>query len=284
MATQSDFIKIMDTLKHKDIGWHFYAILAVAKNEDEAQSFRNLIKKTIANDEYKNITVIDALSTPLGIEAFEQYVDYSAMSMYYNGNQNQQSKENNKKAKDVIERTWKDRIGDGQFIVYSYAEQEGEKATGSTAVHTILQTIVLNRYRHVFDFTKGLSESQLKLTQAKQVSRYGNADGEVKGLIAGCEKSVLGKVWSRKDYWTVPELATKIIVYNSNWRLIKLILIALRKPEKIFRGEIRLSEGTWLLSVYFICLSCTHCCSITIVMINTPSMNAEVNLDPYELR
>jgi hypothetical protein len=79
------------------------------------------------------------------------------MSMYYNGNQNQQSKENNKKAKDVIERTWKDRIGDGQFIVYSYAEQEGEKATGSTAVHTILQTIVLNRYRHVFDFTKGLS-------------------------------------------------------------------------------------------------------------------------------
>lgn len=245
VATQSDFIKIMDALKHKDIGWHFYAILAVAKNEDEAQSFRNLIKKTIANDEYKNITVIDALSTPLGIEAFEQYVDYSAMSMYYNGNQNQQSKENNKKAKDVIERTWKDRIGDGQFIVYSYAEQEGEKATGSTAVHTILQTIVLNRYRHVFDFTKGLSESQLKLTQAKQVSRYGNADGEVKGLIAGCEKSVLGKVWSRKDYWTVPELATEHIVIIK-LAVDKLITDAFKETGKISIGEIYdCLEGTF---------------------------------------
>ena len=50
----------------------------------------------------------------LGIEAFEQYVDYSAMSMYYNGNNGQQSKENAKKAKDVLKRDWKDRIHDGQ--------------------------------------------------------------------------------------------------------------------------------------------------------------------------
>lgn len=46
-----------------------------------------------------------------------------------------QSKENNKKAKDVLERDWKDRIHDGQFIVYTYAEQNGEKALGANAVH-----------------------------------------------------------------------------------------------------------------------------------------------------
>ena len=42
----------MDSLKTKDIPWRFYSILAVAKDEDEAQAFRNLIKKT---DGYKNI-------------------------------------------------------------------------------------------------------------------------------------------------------------------------------------------------------------------------------------
>jgi hypothetical protein len=245
VVTSADFIKTMDALKHKDAGWHFYAVLALAKTEDEAQSFRNLIKKTVSNEEYKNIVVIDALSTPLGLEAFEQYVDYSAMALYYNGNNNQQSKENNKKAKDVLEREWKDRIHDGQFIVYSYAEQDGEKATGANAVHTILQTIVLSKYRHVFDFTKNLTETQLRLTQAKQVSRYGMGGTEVKGLIAGCEKSVLSKVWNREDYWKIPELAEEHIVIIKK-AVDKLIKEAFDATGKISLGEIYdYLEGTF---------------------------------------
>jgi hypothetical protein len=124
VVTVSDFKKAMDVLKSKDRDWHFYAVLALAKTEDEAQTFRTLIKNTVADPTYKNITVIDALSTPLGLEAFEQYVDYSAMSLYYSGNNGQQSKENAKKAKDVLERDWKDRIHDGQFIVFTYANQD----------------------------------------------------------------------------------------------------------------------------------------------------------------
>lgn len=127
VVTMSDFKKVMNVLKSKDVDWHFYAVLALAKTDEEAQSFRTLIKKTIADPVYKNIAVIDALSTPLGLEAFEQYVDYSAMSMYYSGNNGQQSKENAKKAKDVLERDWKDRIHDGQFIVFTYERFENGK-------------------------------------------------------------------------------------------------------------------------------------------------------------
>lgn len=206
VVTTTNFVKTMDVLKSKDISWHFYAVLALAKNDEEAQSFQNLIKKTIANAEYKNIIVVDALSTPLGLEAFEDYVNYSAMSMYYNGNNNQQSKDSARKAKEVLDRGWKDRIHDGSFIVWSYLNQDGEKATGSVAVQTIMQTVVLNRYNHIPDFTKGLTESQLKNTQAKQVAKYGFALADVKGLIAGCEKSVLGKVWGRDSYWSDSDL------------------------------------------------------------------------------
>lgn len=81
VVTTTNFVKTMDVLKSKDISWHFYAVLALAKNDEEAQSFRNLIKKTIANAEYKNIIVVDALSTPLGLEAFEDYVNYSAIDI-----------------------------------------------------------------------------------------------------------------------------------------------------------------------------------------------------------
>lgn len=237
VVTMSYFKKVMDVLKSKDVDWHFYAVLALAKTDEEAQSFRTLIKKTIADPVYKNIAVIDALSTPLGLEAFEQYVDYSAMSMYYSGNNGQQSKENAKKAKDVLERGWKDRIHDGQFIVFTYANQDGEKAAGAGAVHTIMQTIVLKRFKHVQDFTKGLSETQLKLTTPKPVAKYGMGVMEIKGLISGCEKSVLGKFWSKKEYWKDEELAGEHIVIIKK-SVDKMIDDAFNSSGKISIGEI----------------------------------------------
>lgn len=237
VVTMSDFKKVMNVLKSKDVDWHFYAVLALAKTDEEAQSFRTLIKKIIADPAYKNIAVIDALSTPLGLEAFEQYVDYSAMSMYYSGNNGQQSKENAKKAKDVLERDWKDRIHNGQFIVFTYANQDGEKAAGAGAVHTIMQTIVLKRFKHVQDFTKGLSETQLKLYNPKPVAKYGMGVMEIKGLISGCEKSVLGKFWSKKEYWKDEELAEEHIVIIKK-SVDKMIDDAFNSSGKISIGEI----------------------------------------------
>lgn len=74
IVTSTTFVKTMDALKSKDINWHFNSVLALAKDEDEAMAFRNKIKTTIVNEEYKNIIVIDALSSSLGIELFEQYL------------------------------------------------------------------------------------------------------------------------------------------------------------------------------------------------------------------
>lgn len=238
VVTMADFKKAMDVLKSKDKNWHFYAVLALAKTDEEAQSFRTLIKATIADPAYENITVIDALSTPLGLEAFEQYVEFAAMSMYYSGNKNQQSKENAKKAKDVIERDWKGRIHDGQFIVFTYANQDGEKATGVSAVHTILQTIVLNRFNHIQDFTKSLTESQLKLTpQAKQVAKYGMNVTEIQGLIRGCEKTVLGKFWNKPEYWNEDTLANEHIVVLKK-AVDNMVSDAFKNTGKISIGEI----------------------------------------------
>ncbi len=236
IVTVSDFTKTMEELKHKDVTWHFQSVLALAKDEDEAQNFRALIKRTIANEEYKNIIVIDALSSPLGVELFEQYVDYSAMANYYQGNNNQQAKENSTKAKNVLNRTWKDKIHDGQFYVYTYANQDGEKAIGANNVHVILQTLVLNRFRYIFDFTKGLTESQLKLTNPKQVSRYGMGGADIKGLISGCEKSILGLVWGKEKYWLVPELQNAHIV------IIKKAIDKLISEAFVEHGQISIGE------------------------------------------
>lgn len=213
IVTINDFIRKMDKLKTVDDNWHFNAVLALSKTEEEAQRFRNLIKKTIADEAYRNIIVIDALSTPLGLDAFEAYVDFSAMAKYYQGNVNQQSKENARKAKDVLDCKWRDRIRDGAFIVWSYSCQDGEKAVGASAVHTIMQTVVLKKFPHVFDFIKGLSESQFKINTSIKRSAYcGFALSDASGVVKNCDKLVLGKVWHRKDkYWEDQTLAKESI-------------------------------------------------------------------------
>lgn len=269
VVTIENFIKTMDALKVKDVSWRFYAVLALAKNDEEAQKFRTLIKQTIADESYRNIAVIDALSSPLGLEDFEKYVEYSAMSMYYQGNNNQQAKDNARNAKNMLNRTWRDRIQDGHFIVWTYSNQDGEKATGTAAVHTILQTIVLNRYMYVFDFFKGLSESQLKLTQPKPISRFGMGNIEVKGIIQGCEKTVLGKVWNRESYWCDAELEKEPI------SIIKKAVIKMIEDAFKLNGRISIDEVYDYLETTFGFSPCNLSAFITGFLLR------EYSCDPY---
>ncbi|MBO7679311.1 MAG: hypothetical protein J6S75_06540, partial [Thermoguttaceae bacterium] len=110
VVTKTNFKQVMDSLKSKDTRWRCYAVLALAKTDDEALSFRTLIQKTIASPEYKHILVIDALSSPLGLESLERYVEFAAMAEYYRDNDRQQSKEQAGKAKFILETDWKNHI------------------------------------------------------------------------------------------------------------------------------------------------------------------------------
>ena len=159
-VTAADFTRTINSLRDKPTGWHFHAVIAFAKDDVEATTFRKTIKAAVADKQYENIVFIDALSTPLGMEAFEQYVDYSAMAMYYSGSNNTSSRDSSEKARHVLDQEWKNRIYNGQFIVYTYANQEGEKLGNGQGVASVLQTIVTTHFERkagfncVFDFTK----------------------------------------------------------------------------------------------------------------------------------
>ncbi|MDR1147357.1 MAG: hypothetical protein LBK66_01880 [Spirochaetaceae bacterium] len=164
----ADFDRTINMLREKSEGkvegWKFYAVIAFAKNDDEAVALRKKIKAAVADEQYKNIVFIDALATPLGAELLDQYVDFQAMSMYYQGNNNPASRENADKAKQILSHGWKNRIYSGQFIVYHSANKEGEKYPGGQGVSAILQTIVLNRFPMLrdFDFAKDVKDPPVK--------------------------------------------------------------------------------------------------------------------------
>ena len=207
-VTTADFTRTINILRDRATGWNFHAVIAFAKDDMEAATFRKTLKTAVADKQYGNIAFIDALSTPLGSEAFEQYVDFSAMAMYYQGSNNMSSRESSDKAKRVLDQDWKNRIYNGQFVVYTYANQEGEKLGNGQGVASVLQTIVTNRFPYVFDFAKGLTESQLKITPAMKQSAKSGISQATSGVVIGVEKHVLPTVWKIDRYWENPTTAS----------------------------------------------------------------------------
>lgn len=234
-VTVADFTRTINIMRDKSTGWNFHAVIAFAKDETEAAGFRKTIKEVVADKQYENIVFIDALSTPLGMEAFEQYVEFSAMAMYYNGNNNISSRENSDKARRVLDQEWKNRIYNGQFAVYTYMNQEGEKLGNGQGVASVLQTVVTTRFPFLFDFAKNLTENQMKLTQAKP-SAKGGITQSTSGVVVGIEKHVLPTVWNMERYWENPTFSS-LSITKIKIEIDKLIEDAF-KSGQISIGEI----------------------------------------------
>lgn len=202
-VTMGDFTRNIHKLQDKASNtkdWRFYSVIAFAKDESEQFAFRKLIKEAAKNKDFENILFIDALSTPLGEDSFEEYIGYSAISLYYQGNENDLSKDNAAKAKRILDIDWKNRICDGHFFVYSYENQEGEKCSNGQAVLDALQIAVKVRFNHAFDFNKGLTENMLKLTQSKASAKSGLIQSS-NYAVGGIEKHIIPTVWKVDAYW-----------------------------------------------------------------------------------
>lgn len=198
-VTSADFTRKINELKSVSVNWHFLSVIAFAKNDDEVVTLRKLIKEAAVKEEYKNIVFIDALSTPLGEDDFDAYIDYAAMAQYYQGN-SKSANENTIKAQQVLGVTWKNKIYNGSFIIYHSDCQEGEKVVGGASVAEVLQTIVTTKYKHIFDFCRGVTENQLKMTKVNFAAKCGIIK-DTSGVMARAEKSVLAEVWDNDEYW-----------------------------------------------------------------------------------
>lgn len=236
-VTVSDFTRTINELRNRPKGWNFHAVIALAKDASEAAMFRKNIKAAVSDKQYENIVFIDALSTPLGPEAFEQYVDFLAMSLYYQSNNNTSARENSDKAKHVLDRDWKNRIYNGKFVVHTYANQEGEKTGNGQGVVSILQTIVTTKFPYLFDFAKSLTESQLKRTPAMKQSAKSGIIQVTSGVVVGIEKHILPNVWRIDKYWENPATAS-LPISKIKVEVDKFIEIAFARDGQISIGEV----------------------------------------------
>jgi hypothetical protein len=236
-VTTADFTRTINSLRDKDTGWNFHAVIAFARDEAEATAFRKTLRAAVADKQYESIVFIDALSTPLGSEAFEQYVDFSAMAMYYQGSDIGPSRENADNAKRVLDQDWKYRIYHGQFLIYTYANQEGEKLGNGQGVANVLQTIITTKFPYLFDFAKGLTESQLKITPAIKPSAKAGISKFTNGVVVGVENHVLPTVWKIDNYWENPTTSS-LPISKIKVEVDNLIEAAFTREGQISIGDI----------------------------------------------
>jgi hypothetical protein len=199
-VTYADFTRTINTMKEKRNNYQFWSVIAFAKNDEEASAFRKTIQAAAADDVYKNIVFIDALGTPLGQDNFEQYIGFSAMAQYYSASERDLAKNNDIKAKRILDQEWKNEVYKKQFIVYWAHNKKGETCPNGQGVLALLESIVLIEYPNIFDFKKGLTESQLKLSSGKANPQYG-ITGIGSGAINGIQKYAIPDVWGVEKYW-----------------------------------------------------------------------------------
>ncbi len=202
-VTVHDFTRTINGLRDKnEASWKFQAVIAFAKDEAEVDSLRKLIKAAVSDKSYENITFIDALFSPLGKEAFEAYIDFAATAKYYVSKDKGLAGEQSRKATDVLEKDWKNRIYNGQFAVYSFANTQGERYPNGQSVIGALRDVVTRRFPDAFDFKQELTEAMLRcVTNFLNAGAKSGITQTTAGVFAGIEKAVASGAWKIDRYW-----------------------------------------------------------------------------------
>ena len=213
-ADYSDIAPKTNKLVNEENSDAFHAIVGIAKNDNEALLLRKLMQEKIKNDipEVKNIIYIDTTPTPFGQDSIEQYAEYMANSEMQRGKDNHSADDMLRKGKKVAG-DWGNRIHNGQIIIYSKGNPEGDRYENWSNVTKALPTLVEQKYPYVFEYSAGLTEVTLQSGSKQQWVEAGITE-KSGGQTASAEKLV-NKARSEDKYWVTDPHSPLGIIKNA---------------------------------------------------------------------
>ena len=189
--------------KENEYGNKILLVAAFSRNDEEHAAVVKLIREKSADASY-HIHFIDTGSTILGQTALDQYAENMAYSKCFAGKDNTLAADYDKKAKDILT-SWKNKIVDGEFTIYSNACQEGERVANLAELLDLLKQINLKKYPFCLESFMNVTETMFSANSLKQ----GVACG-VKEEVAGAYRSgnamtklenALSDAWKTPQYW-----------------------------------------------------------------------------------
>lgn len=207
---KDNFIKTLNKIRGQSPSWKFDVLMVCAKDSAEASDCRRRIQDEAIKPENAEVVFIDATALVLDDDQFKEYVEYSATAVFYQGNDNDASREYVSKAKGILN-VWNNSFEKGNFKVWFNGKETQIKTR--QGLHNYLQELVKNKYPFAFEFRPNLVGNHLKLTQAFKSVLCG-IRRKTEGVIVRLEEKLFpSDVWeSSSEYWKEqPDLDISII-------------------------------------------------------------------------
>ena len=200
LLTKDDFSTTLAKYRDSEPDWKFQTFVAIAQNADEAEWLRERLQAEANKDENRAIVFIDATSENLAEEQLRSYAQYGGHALYYQGKDKEASQKYADMCKKILA-DWREAIQNGPFTVY-YAGKK-QQTSGLQGIALTLQEIVRGKYPRAFEFTQGLSENTLRLTQAIASAKCGMIQ-KTSNTVGGIEKKLFPAegIWQTNSYWT----------------------------------------------------------------------------------
>lgn len=178
-------------------------VVCFAKDDAESVAIGKKIKSALQDGSYHNI-FIDATLTPFGKDGYEQYRENMAQSMYYSKPNGDLSVQYLNNAKDELKK-WKDRIQNGEFIVYTSERPLGERATSIDALIEILKKINKEKFPRSPESFYNVIPTLFTANSLKLGVECG-ATRKTKGLYSSSNvntklETALKEAWDEPRYW-----------------------------------------------------------------------------------
>jgi hypothetical protein len=103
LVTIENFTAIINQIANGPSTYKISAILSFARNDEEQNKIRELVKNAVKDSRYTNFVFIDASSTVLGRDRFEQWLDCAANEEYWRPKDAKLAEEMARKAKEVLD-------------------------------------------------------------------------------------------------------------------------------------------------------------------------------------
>lgn len=140
----SDIKRLANELRSTVSGNRIGLLTAYSKDDSESTQLFKAIKEVV-NDSSYDVVIVDTSLSPLGKDLYDRYIDAMANAQYQRNKDNQQANQYEKLAGEAL-KEWRNKIGNGEFIVYTHDKPDGERVPDIKTLANTLHLISRKRY------------------------------------------------------------------------------------------------------------------------------------------
>lgn len=202
-CTDFDIVAKKNINNAADDNRHFYIVACFSKTASESMAMVKKIREIREKNQDNEVIFVDLGKTPLTEEKFEEWVTNMATSSYYTGKDNAQSAQYNQYGNSILTE-WRTRIRQGQFVLYSKENPQGETFNSIDALGEELRTFDRKRFSLSLEcnyksinnwwFANSLQVGVECGVNRVLKSTYNNNNAKLSTMLANA--------WDNPNYWT----------------------------------------------------------------------------------